>query len=121
MTASTGPPIYRDGMLLGIHGREDAGRAELRCVEAATGRVLWAEADFGVAHLLAARDRILALKVTGELELLEPSRERYIRLGSARISDHATRALPALSSGRLFARSNQGETGKLSCWLVGRE
>ena len=47
-------PVYADGYLYGIHGREDVGPADLRCVEAKTGRVAWSEEGFGVAHLTAA-------------------------------------------------------------------
>ncbi len=45
-------PVYRDGFLYGIHGREDVGVGQLRCVEATTGKVRWSVPDFGMAHLI---------------------------------------------------------------------
>lgn len=113
-------PLFADGALLGIHGREDVGMAELRCVAADSGRVLWSQPKFGVAHLLQAGPHVLALNTTGELILLSASQNAYTELARRRISEQTTRALPALSNGRLVVRSNSGETGTLSCWQVGR-
>ena len=56
-------PLLHEGFLYGIHGREDVGRAELRCVEAATGKVVWSRPDFGVAHLLLGRRKTAAAEV----------------------------------------------------------
>ena len=52
-------PIAYGESLFGIHGREDLGSAELRCIDASTGKVNWRESDFGVAHLVRVDDKIL--------------------------------------------------------------
>jgi hypothetical protein len=93
--------------------------AELRCVEARTGRVVWQQPEFGVAHLILADEKLLILKVSGELILAEPSPRAFRPVASARVADATTRALPALSNGRLCFRTNSGDGGTLFCAQVG--
>lgn len=112
-------PVFRDGFLYGIHGREDVGVAELRCVEAATGKVRWAKTGFGVAHLVLAQDKLLVQKVNGLLALAEAKPDGYRELAQARLTQSPTRALPALSHGRLFVRAGSGG-GELICLQVGQ-
>ena len=112
--------VFRNDFIYGIHGREDAGPpAELRCVEAETGRVMWSEPRFGTAHLIMAGDRMLALKVDGSLVLFEISPQRYIPLQTARVLEGPARALPALSNGRLFVRNSRQSRSTVKCFQVG--
>lgn len=116
--------IHHQGFLYGTHGREDAGRAALRCVELATGKVRWSEPDFGVAHVIRAGDEMLALSFDGRLTRVKLNPEKYARTASASVLGKAgeggiTRALPALAHGRLYLRENNGRAGTLSCWQVG--
>jgi outer membrane protein assembly factor BamB len=108
-------PVYHNGHLYGVHGREDVGVGELRCVDANTGKVKWAVPDFGMAHFILANDKLLVLTVQGRLLLVQPSPERFQTLASVAVSSHVTRALPALAHGRLFLRDNQGPRGTLKC------
>ncbi|MCA9177931.1 MAG: PQQ-binding-like beta-propeller repeat protein, partial [Planctomycetales bacterium] len=68
--------VQRDGALFGIHGREDAGSASLRSVDAKTGKVLW-EQDSAVGHLLLAKNYLIVLEVDGRLRLVEPDKHQY--------------------------------------------
>ena len=99
-------PIEHDGFLYGIHGRQDAGVAELRCVELATGAVRWSQPDFGTGNLIAAGDKLLIQKTSGELVLAKVDPERFIPLATARVFPigSVVQALPALAGGRLFVR-----------------
>ena len=108
-------PIYSDGYLYGIHGREDLGPADLRCIEAETGRVAWNEPGFGVAHLLRLEGRLLILKVDGTLVLADINPRRFQELGRTRVSQATTRALPAFSDGKLLIRENSAMGGRLVC------
>lgn len=108
-------PVYHEGHLYGIHGREDVGVAEVRCVEAKTGDICWSETGFGMAHLILASDRLLILRVDGKVMLAEASSERFNVLASAQVSSGVTRALPALADGRLYLRDNRRGGGKLLC------
>lgn len=112
-------PISLDGHLYGIHGREDAGVAELRCIETQTGRVKWSVREFGVAHLIRADRRALALKVDGTMLVFDLDPAKYAGAsageGVCRVSASATRSLPALSGGHLYVRDHRGDGGSLYC------
>ncbi|MCA9271118.1 MAG: PQQ-binding-like beta-propeller repeat protein, partial [Planctomycetales bacterium] len=99
-------PVYADGRLYGIHGREDVGVAALRCVEAATGKVRWSVDDFGVAHVLLAGDKLLLAKIDGQLVLAQASPEKFQPLARHAAFDGTLRAIPALSGGKLLARDD---------------
>lgn len=99
--------------LLGIHGREDGKPGELRCVQWRTSKVMWSEADFGVAHLLGIGNRVIALHTDGTLELLSVTPEAFKSLKKFTLPPGVYRALPAISDGMVYCRSGQGESGKL--------
>jgi outer membrane protein assembly factor BamB len=115
--------VYSDGYLYGTHGREDSSQlAELRCVDAQSGKVLWKQPGVGVAHLIQAGDKLLVVQVqTGELLLVRAQSTGYQELGRVKISDDALRALPALSGGVLYLRTNSDATsrGRLLGFAVG--
>jgi hypothetical protein len=112
-------PVEKGGFLFGIHGREDVGVAELRCIELATGKVRWSKTGYGVAHLILAGDQLLIQKTDGQIALASADPTSYRELASARIAPGPTRALPALSRGRLFVRTGSGG-GELVCLQVGK-
>jgi outer membrane protein assembly factor BamB len=112
-------PVERDGILFGIHGREDVGVAELRCIDVATAKVRWAKAGFGVAHLILAGDKLLIQKSSGEIILAAADPAQYRELAAAKISNGPTRALPALAHGKLLVRAGSGG-GELLCFPVGK-
>jgi outer membrane protein assembly factor BamB len=119
MSSQYATPVEHDGFLYGIHGREDAGVAEFRCIEAATGKVRWSKPDFGVAHLILAGDKLIIQKADGQIVLAAADTVKYRELASARIASGPTRALPALANGRLFVRTGSGG-GELICLEVGK-
>ncbi len=106
--------------LLGIHGREDQGVAALRLVDWQTGKVNSELSGFGMAHLIATPDDVLALKVAGSLVRLKPASKsievvREISLPAT--GDY--RALPALAHGMFCCRSTSNGSGKLVALRVG--
>ncbi len=105
------------GLLYGVHGRQDAGVASLRCIDPATKEVRWEKAGFGYATLIKADGKLLILKTDGELVLADLNGEHFAERARARLFDSETRALPALSNGRLFAR----DTRTLKCVFVGKK
>lgn len=110
-------PVYHAGHLYGIHGREDVGGAELRCVDPRTGKVAWSESGFGVANLILAGDKLLIVKTDGTVVLAQANPRSFRKLGQAQITNATTRALPALAAGNLYLRTNEGRGGggKLLC------
>jgi outer membrane protein assembly factor BamB len=112
-------PVEYEGFLYGNHGREDIGVAELRCIEAASGKVRWAEPEFGVTHTILADGKLLLQTADGKLVLAAADPTGYRELASAQIARGPTRALPALSAGKLYVRTGEGG-GELLCLQVGR-
>lgn len=111
--------VYVDGYLYGTHGREDGPAAELRCVEAETGRVAWSEPGVGVAHVLAAGNRLLVVRVQqGELRLVQATPERYTELDQRLLTGDKLRALPALVDGALYLRTTDERTDRGELWAV---
>jgi outer membrane protein assembly factor BamB len=113
-------PVHYQGHLYGTHGREDVGRAALRCVSVKNGAVAWEVEDFGVANVIRADDKLLIVGIDGVVTLAKASPLRFEKLGAARLpaDERAiTRALPALASGRLVVRTNVrgGDGGELIC------
>jgi outer membrane protein assembly factor BamB len=108
------------GYLYGIHGREDVGVAELRCVELASGQVKWSKEGFGCAHAILAGDKILLVGVRGKLTLIAANPNKYEELGSGDLGRHDFRALPALSGGKLYARTSDANSGELMCIPLGK-
>lgn len=100
-------PLAKDGHLYGIHGREDIGTAALRCVESKTGRVAWSQDNFGVAHLIRANERSLALHVDGRISLFDLAPTQFNDRGQWRLPVDVTRALPAYSDGVLYVKSER--------------
>ena len=56
-------PVFHDGFIYGIHGRDDVGVAELRCISPTTGKVAWSEKEFGMATFVVADKKLLIQRV----------------------------------------------------------
>jgi outer membrane protein assembly factor BamB len=99
--------VRRDEHLYGLHGRHDfLGGTELRCVEAATGRVRWTQPGLGGANVLLAGDSLLVLTEKGELLRVRATPAGYQELARAQILGRGVRAYPALALGRYYARDS---------------
>lgn len=108
-------PIAAQGILLAIDGRDDVPPADLKAVEAATGRVLWVERGFGYGTLLSVDGKLLAAKTDGELVLMRADAKGMNVLARARPLAGTIRALPSLAAGRLYVRDDS----VLTCLHVG--
>lgn len=100
-------PILVGDYLYGVHGRQEGGGAELRCVSWATGEVRWTRERYGCTSLIAVDGAILALTEAGDLVRFVPDPQAYRETGRAKILNFPTRAAPALADGRLYARDEQ--------------
>ncbi len=107
--------IAHQGLLFGVHGRQDLGAAALRCVDPETKKVKWSVDDFGYATLILAGDKLLAMKTDGELVVGEATAKGFKETSKATLFTKTVRALPALSNGHIFVR----DTTTLKCFEVG--
>ena len=108
-------PLIHGGLVYGVHGQERVSEAELRCFDAKTQKVLWSKSDFAFGTMIQADGKFVTLTTDGELILWRPDAKRYQELGRTRLFRGTTRALPALSNGRLFAR----DASTLKCMQLG--
>jgi outer membrane protein assembly factor BamB len=99
--------IADGGLLYGLHGRDDQGQASLRCIDPDKQKIIWQKDDFGYATLLLADGKLLVQKTDGTFVLVKASPTQYTELASAQIFNTKTFALPALASGRLYARDDR--------------
>lgn len=99
-----------EGRLFGSHG--DLGAQTFRCVDAATGRLLWADRKAGRAWVLTAGERLLCLTERGALLRVKPDPKQLVVEGEFDTSlTYKVWAAPAVAGGRLYARD--GDT--LTC------
>ena len=112
-------PLLVAGHLYGIDGRDDVPPADFKCLDPATGRVLWVERSFGYGTLVEAAGKLIVAKTDGELLLVEPDPAACRILARARplgvAQAGALRALPTLAGGRLYLRDDR----RLVCLAVG--
>jgi len=112
-------PLMVAGHLFSLDGRDDAPPAEFKCLDPATGRIMWVERNFGYGTLVAADGKLLVAKTDGEVLLVEPDPAALRILARGRPFGGnpagALRALPALADGRLYLRDDR----RLVCLEVG--
>lgn len=97
-------PLWRDGTVWGIDGRQDGPPATLKCFDASTRKVHWEESGLQYATLIGAGKRGLLVQSDGTVRMFEITTESYHPLGEFRAARSTTRALPALAGGCLYLR-----------------
>jgi outer membrane protein assembly factor BamB len=112
MQAHWNTPIYHDGFLYGCSGRHEQN-AELRCIEWATGKVMWSQPGLFRTSLLMVDGHFLCLAEDGTLLLLKVNPHKYEQVsrvasrfgGNAHsLLDYPCWAAPILSHGLLYVR-----------------
>jgi outer membrane protein assembly factor BamB len=77
-------PIYVDGYVYGCSGRHTQN-AELRCVELATGKVMWREPALTRTSLLLVDGHFICLGEDGVLRLLKVNPHKYEEVSSVEL------------------------------------
>ena len=98
--------VHHEGYLYGSSGRH-RGPAELRCIELATGKVMWSEPGLTRSSLLQVDGHFVCLSEDGVLRLLKVTPERYElvdRLVFTKRSGRAAASIPCLGSTGVIAR-----------------
>lgn len=89
-------------------GKKMPNKADLHCVEASTGKILWTREKVGQYHasLLRTGDgKLLLVEEAGDLVLLDPNPKEYRELARSKICGN-TWAHPAVANGHLYIRDN---------------
>lgn len=98
--------VLKDGYLYGFDGRQEFGQT-LRCVELATGKVMWNVDGFGAGTLLIAGETLVITRESGELALAAASPKAFRFNARAQLVRGVVRAYPALSNGRYYVRNDR--------------
>jgi outer membrane protein assembly factor BamB len=113
-------PIHHEGYLYASSGRHTEN-AELRCIELATGNVMWSQGDLARASLLYVDGHFVCLSEDGTLRLLRVNPKKYevvaevvlmekpaepnpFHFRPPRLLKYPAWAAPILSHGLLYAR-----------------
>ncbi|MDH3584003.1 MAG: PQQ-like beta-propeller repeat protein, partial [Phycisphaerae bacterium] len=99
-------PVHHRGLLYGFDGRQERG-PRLRCVELATGKVQWTHDALPAGSLIVADEKLLILTEKGQLILAHARPDAFRPTARAQVLGFDTRAFPALSRGRLYARDKK--------------
>ena len=108
-------PIYLDGCLYGSSGRHTQN-AELRCIDFATGKILWSEPRLTRSSLLLVDGHFVCLTEEGPVVLFRPNAKRFDPVSLVEIRgagrkepllDYPCWAAPILSHGLLYLRGNE--------------
>jgi outer membrane protein assembly factor BamB len=98
--------VLKDGYLYGFDGRQEFGQT-LRCVELATGKVMWDVDGFGAGTLLLAGETLVITRESGELALATASPRAFRFNARAQLIKGVVRAYPALANGRYYVRNER--------------
>ncbi len=98
--------VFKDGYLYGFEGRQEFGQS-LRCVELATGKVMWNVDGFGAGTLLIAGETLVIMRESGELAFAPASPKAFRFASRAPLLPGVVRAYPALAGGRYFVRNER--------------
>ncbi|HWE02377.1 MAG TPA: PQQ-binding-like beta-propeller repeat protein [Tepidisphaeraceae bacterium] len=100
-------PVYNDGYLYGMFSFKEYGSGPLKCVEVATGKVMWEKAGFGAGQVILAGDKLLALTDDGQIVAVQATPTGYAEISRAQAVTGKCWSTPALSDGRLYVRSTK--------------
>jgi outer membrane protein assembly factor BamB len=110
-------PVCKDGYLYGMFSFKQFKTGPMKCVELATGKVMWEQPDFGPGNVILVNDKLLALADDGQLVLIEAVPAAYKEIARVQAVISKSWSTPAFSDGRVYVRSAKEGT----CMdLVGR-
>lgn len=107
-------PVHRDGFLYGCSGRHTFN-SDLRCIELATGKVMWGVPRLNRTSLLYVDGHFVCLEEYGELILFKANPNKFEPVSSMKVVDPTTEAdlleypcwaAPILSHGLLYVRGD---------------
>lgn len=112
-------PIVKGDLLYAIDGRQDSGRASIKCIDPAAEKVLWEESGYDYGTLICVKDELLFLTCGGELIrfVADPNGLQIVSRHEVLNATPRGYRLPAVSRGRMFIRDDN----TLKCLLVGPE
>ncbi len=100
-------PVCKDGYLYGLFGFKDYGHCPLKCVEIATGKVVWSKEGFGPGGCTLVDGHLLVLSDSGNLVLVKAEPTAYTEVARMKAINGKCWSSPCVSNGRIYARSTK--------------
>jgi outer membrane protein assembly factor BamB len=100
-------PVCASGYLYGLFGQAKFGQAPLKCVELATGRVVWSHDGFGPGGCTLVNGHVLVLTDAGDLVLVKATPAAYTEVAREHVLAGKCWNYASISNGRIFARSTK--------------
>jgi outer membrane protein assembly factor BamB len=100
-------PVCKDGYLYGLFGFKDYGHCPLKCVEIATGKVVWSKEGFGPGGCTLVDGHVLVLSDAGDLVLVKAAPTAYAEVARTHAISGKCWSSPCVSNGRIYARSTK--------------
>ncbi len=100
-------PVCKDGYLYGMFSFKKFGSGPLKCVELATGKILWEKPGFGQGNVILVGDKLVALADEGQLVIVEATPAAYRELCRCQAVTGKCWSTPAFSDGRIYVRSTK--------------
>ena len=96
-------PVVHEGMLFGIHGRQDAGEASLVCLDPAKqGKSFGRKRDLDMQPLIKVNKTLLVMKTDGELVLVKCQTDAYQELARAQLVSGENASTSCTFAGKNF-------------------
>lgn len=102
-------PIGIQGHVYGIDGDGGDAKAKLKCIEAATGKVVWESPQAETGVLTAADGKLIWVTGKGELIVVKADPSGYQEVARAQVARGKIWSTPVLLNGRLYVRNWKGE------------
>jgi len=97
--------IIYDGYIYGFHGHAwERGGPTLRCVELASGKLMWEQPQTGSGTISRFGNHLLILTENGELKLVQASPKQFKLKAQCQVVGRTTRNYPALADGFAYVR-----------------
>jgi len=98
-------PVCKDGYLYGMFGFKKFKNGPMKCVELATGKVMWSHAGFGQGNVILVGSRLVALAEDGNLVIVEATPDAYKEVARTRAFRDKCWSTPAFADGKIYVRS----------------
>ena len=98
-------PVCKDGYLYGMFGFKKFRKGPMKCVELATGKVIWSQAGFGQGNVILVGNRLVALAEDGNLVIIEATPAAYKEIARTKAFEDKCWSTPAFADGKIYVRS----------------
>ena len=98
-------PVCKDGYLYGMFGFKQFKKGPMKCVELATGKVMWSHPGFGQGNVILVGNRLVALAEDGNLVIIEATPDSYKEIARTKAFHDKCWTTPAFADGKIYVRS----------------